>query len=541
VRDATAHATKVVGPATLLCSVVLLATAAGIFFLWSGPDRAWVHPELIAIGQHIWSPSASPLSTLATLFQWQLFDPNPHRLRIVSDLFEIIDASLRPYAAQVFFHPVVGLTLVLFSVLVPILVFKTLRVYTVAVPYALLLCALLLTTPGFLSNIFVYLRPAKPLSFIVLGFTIYLFSEYIVRGNRERLWLLAVSILIGFFTDELLFWTPLFIGMCVGLIRPALLDRRCIAALSLPFVAYFLLAILILPAIYKWLGPSGARRLLLTNPSTGDQPLVRMLTYPLSTDFLISSALVCARSFAANLGVYSLSVPVISASAGALLSYATALGLFYRRRRSLIWQLGTVGLLGFVSFSVFATWLDWYNGPHSNEDLGALTYYYHSPISFFFVLMMGAGFLILAHAQRPTTIAHSVGLIVVVLAISTVAAINVRSFLQINDVVRIVHLGPTQSEQFFRAGARASSSATVESITTGDPQRMTRTAAQLDEAGYEALGPHWTTSILYRRREDFDNMPWYGPSYARFGRLYLAGLCTIFFGANPCPIKIEEF
>jgi hypothetical protein len=61
---------------------------------WFNPNKAWLHPELLAIGKHIWSGTTDWASQLSTIFDWRLFEPgeaNPNRQRMIRTYLKIAD------------------------------------------------------------------------------------------------------------------------------------------------------------------------------------------------------------------------------------------------------------------------------------------------------------------------------------------------------------------------------------------------------------------------------------------------------------------
>lgn len=526
-------------PETLF-SVTVFAVAVAYFFVyWNGPARAWVHPELLNIGQHIWSGEISAERLLSTLFDWPLFDSSPHRIRIVSDAFEMIDALTRPFFAEVYLHPSLSVSFLVFVVATPILSYRTVRLYNISAAIAILSCALLLSTPGFMSNAFAYIRPAKPISFVILSSTLVFMSVYIQREERRSLYFLSLSFLVGFFTDELLYFTPIFSGLCIFAIKPRFMDWRALAAHLAPFLVFVVLAFFVLPILYGWIGPHGPRIVTLTDPQTGSLPFKQMLAYLWSGDFVVTALRVTARSLAAQFGMYRFQELAFSVIGGVLVIASMALLLLQRGREDPAWRLAALALFGFVSFSAYSTWLDWYNGPHANEDYGASTYYYHSPISLFFVLMVAAA-IHLTSSRLTLKKRRWVSLVFGGCGVAVLTVVNIHAFLPLNDIVRVVHIGPTDSEKFFRTADGRTGPPTL--FITGVPAQLDETFDHFSALGREVMGSHWEHSSMYRRREDFEHMAWWdNPTYGQFARRYLGGLCVLFHGKQSCPITIMDY
>lgn len=522
----------------LIYFLIAVTTLTLVGAYWSGGGRAWVHPELLRIGNQIWSGEITVGRLFHLFFDWQYFDYNPHRQRIFSDAMEIVDATARPHLSNLYFHPTFSVTFCIFFIATPFFVSWALRLHGISWGSVALACSVLLASPGALSNLFAYIRPAKPLSFVVLAIIIYFFTTYVKSRQYVALFGTALSMLIGFFTDEFLYFAPFFCMLCLWLTKREAIDWRSVAILLSPVVFYAILALFVLPHLYGWFGPNGPRPMVLTNPQTGDQPLARMLSYLWSVDFMLTALKVTARSFLAHLGIYTLAETAFMII-GSILVFATLVFVVISRAADgPEWRLLATALLGFVSFSAFSTWLDWYNGPHSNEDLGALVYYYHSPVSVFFALAVAALAQIIALASRKRARLWVAGLAIG----CAVLAVNVGSvwaFLPLNDLVRLVHLGPTEHQRFFDI-AQGTLEPPYAPFVTGDAGRADKVAAQIQDLGHQVLGVQWEQSSLFRQRSDFDSMPWYGPSYTQFGRLYLSGLCTLFYGAEPCPMVFVD-
>jgi len=517
---------------------VLVATITTVSYLWSDVSRPWLHPELLAIGDKVGDQNFP----LRLIFDWQLFDANPHRLRIVSDLFEIVDAWSRPYIARVvMFHPTLSVTLLLFVLLVPAIVFLTLRLWFFSVLEALLLLALLLSTPGFLSLCFAYIRPAKPLSLVILSLGLLFATKYMFNGGRATLLGLSLLLLTGFFTDELLFWMPFLVAAAFILIRQNRPLWKIMLMLTAVFAVYAVSIKMFLPPLYERFGNAGPRTISAIHSQTGDEPAIRMLGYLSTEDFFATSLTTIVRSVLANLGILHPGSLAFGFASVSLVFAAIGIVATVRHRSKAVWQFTAIALGGLFSFSLFASWLDWYNGPHSNEDLGALTYYYHSPISLFCVLAFGSG-LRLAHmwANGHRTV-YTVRIVSTVL-VSAAITNNVAHFLVLNDVVRTMHLGSTDSAAFFVAAReRRVQPPNSKIIVTDDPDRFNGMLARQEQQLRQLFDNDWNRTTFYRRSDDFRNdMPWYGPSYSRFGRLYGNGLCKLYFVREPCPVSYVE-
>jgi len=517
---------------------VLVTTIAVISYFWSDVSRSWLHPELLAIGDKV----VDHRFPLRLIFDWQLFDLNPHRLRMVSDLFEIIDAWSRPSIARLaMFHPTLSVTLLLFVLLVPTTVFFTLRLWSFSVLEALLLVALLLSTPGFLSLCFAYIRPAKALSLVCLSLSLFIATKYVFNGGRATLPGLSLLLLMGLFTDELLLWMPFVVAAALILTRQFRPVSHIFLMIAAVFAIYAVSVKTLLPMLYERFGNAGPRTIAVIHSQTGDEPLFRMLGYLWTEDFHLSSFTTLVRSVLANVGMFHPGSLAFTVASMLLVFAAIGLVATVRFRSRAIWQFTTIVFVGLVSLSIFATWLDWYNGPHSNEDFGAMTYYYHSPVSLFCVLAIGSGLRLVHIWAKGHRTAYTVGIASIIL-VSALISNNVAHFLVLNDVVRTMHLGSTDSAAFFIAArGRQAQPLNSKVIVVNDSERFDDMLARQEQQMRQLFDDDWNRTTFYRRADDFRNdMPWYGPSYGRFGRLYGNGLCRLYFVREPCPVSYVE-
>src|SRR5262245_49918366 len=187
---------------------ILAATVAWIVVLLADVRQPWIHPELVEVPPLLWSRLPHTfVGQLRGIFEWSWFEPNPSRLRLVSDLFQVLDAMTFPLVGRVFTITSLGnVTTMLLFTLTPWFFFRVLRIWSFTLLQAQVLTAVLISSTGFLSVGFAYIRPAKPLALTILVLLIYSLSKYILQSNSMSLWYIGGLSLLGMLTDETLFW-----------------------------------------------------------------------------------------------------------------------------------------------------------------------------------------------------------------------------------------------------------------------------------------------------------------------------------------------
>jgi hypothetical protein len=429
----------------------------------------------------------------------------------------------------VFAHPLLTVTTILYAVLVPWLTFMVLRTFELTVGEALLACTLLVASPGFLSNLFTYIRPGKPLSFILLAYTALWLARHAKQSSIPALAGIVAVLVVGNFTDEILYWNAFFVAACLLLLSGSW--RRAAVVAVLPTVIFAVLLFAIMPSLYDHLGLNGPRSFSFESPEH-EYPSARMLGYLISPQFYGAAFIVAARSLAVHVGAVAFVGTWIAAAMTTLIGSLMILVVTFGRRQSTTWQLAAVALFGFVSFTAAGTWLQWYVRPGYLTNHIALNWYYNSPASLFVAMLAGAG--IKAFRSRFPAGAWVACTAVVLAAVSSVA-----TFQHINDVFRFRHLGPTDTRSIF-AALNATSPLPSSAIVTGDAARFEREFNRYNDLGLRLFGPEWPGTELYVPREYFlGRMNWFGPSYAAFGEQYGQGLCLAFVRSD-CPIQIRE-
>jgi len=541
-QDAIAPPTGRTSAALFVSLSVALGTAVAILTHWLQPGRAWIEPELLPLAGKIWDRT-DLLSRLAIIFDWRIFEPNPHRLRPVSDSFEIIDAIARPFISHIIVHPVLSITTCTFVILVMTFAYRLFRLNQLTRAESLLFCSLLAAMPGFLSNLFVYIRPAKPLSFVLIAALLLCLFHYAADLSRRRLAVIYVLLVIGGFTDELMIWAYFFVAVALLLLGA----YKKAGSISLVLVAAGLtsavILFVVLPVVYEYLGPGGMRTVNLTDPESGESVARRMLSYWTRKELYKRGVVVSARTIAASFGLYENSTLNIVFGLLVIGSALAGLTIFFHKRQTPAWRLGAVGLFGLLSFSQFGAWLHWFHGPRTLEDHVAVNYYYNSPVAIFVVLLGASGFKAVHDfiaGDSSTRAAHSVVAAAVVIA--GLIGHNIVSFMGLNEVQRMYHLGPTDTDAIYRQmNLPHIGDAPPMVMVTGEPERLERMLTNYNQLGSTLFGEGWVNSGFYRDRRWFETkMQWIGPGYAVFGQRYGFGLCSIHFPHQACPVEFRQ-
>src|SRR5262245_50151830 len=111
---------------------ILAATVAWIVVLLADVRQPWIHPELVEVPPLLWSRLPHTfVGQLRGIFEWSWFEPNPSRFRLVSDLFQVLDAMVFPLVGRVFTITSLGnVTTMLLFTLTPWFFFRTLRIWS---------------------------------------------------------------------------------------------------------------------------------------------------------------------------------------------------------------------------------------------------------------------------------------------------------------------------------------------------------------------------------------------------------------------------
>jgi hypothetical protein len=532
-----------VGAETLVGFSVFAATGLVIFTLWLNPERAWLHPELVAIGVQVASRPRNLSSLFGLMVDWNQISGDMLRARPVTGFFEVIDAWVRPNIARYFAHPAIGITTILYVAMVPTYLFRTLRLFAFSTGQALLFCALLIATPGFLSNLFAYIHMGKPLSFILVSATLFYLVQYSIEKSPRQLVILFVIMFWGMVTDEFMLWNVVFVPAAL-LFLGALRSTRLVIFGLVAVAAAFAITLLILPLIYGTFGSYGKVPPALL-PEGKSHPIVLLLSYLIEPQFYLTAANITMRSLLVNLaGTASTRGDLITVATLATLLGFIVLAVSIRHRYRPEWILGALALFGLCSFGPFGTWLTWFNGPSALSNFAAYTFYYSSPVAYFVVLCLAAVFRAMVTLfDQPAGRRAPVVAVAMAFILGTMIARDVTLFCKLNDVIRFVHIGPTDTTTFFNAVSEGYDTPTPPLIVvTGDRKRFNRLFQRAASAGGEIFGGHHPHHVkaAYYDPAYYDDMPWYGPSFATFGKRYGSAMCIAYYGTAPCPVIFSE-
>lgn len=419
-----------------------LTTAVWLVYVWFFTDAPWLHPELLGTAVYVWNnpEHGTWLEMLGKALDWKAFDPNVNRVRPLNDLVEVIDASARPYLARLAGpHPSAMPSSVATLILVPLFLFPWLRATLKSTTSALLFCLLVVSTIGFLSDVVVYIRPAKKLNLVLFCLSLYLAQRFSEQGRRGWFAGLYGCVLASCFADELglanfviigtLFWTSLF---------AAPWRRYGVVFLSLP-IAFLLITKFVIPAVYETWSVHGRWDAL------ADPKKLAVFSYLLSPEFHLAALRGVARSIMSTLAIGH-HTPLTESLTGLLFVGILAIHITKQKPGS-IRELAsdplflTSSLL--VATGTYATLLDWYPFPHEISYLGSFNYYYHSSMILVVLLWLASATVALSALVPPRMLVRTnLRTTVIAGACSLLISANFMLFLRVNELVQIIHLYP---------------------------------------------------------------------------------------------------
>ena len=392
---------------TRLAAAWLALVAAACAYLWL--SGGWFHIELLHVSEYVRGRG------LRTVFDWNVFDVNPARLRPLSDLLEVLDAMLRPRTAWLFgLHPSLSVSAIALAVFSAWFFFRAMTKMGLTRAESCVATALFISTIAYLSCFIPYIRPAKRLA--MLGLCVLLdlaFSYRREKSDRTLAWLCG-TLFLTFFADEAgwVLW-PVFL-----LFLAPELDRRRIAAYFALPVAYLVVAKVLLPPIYGLLGGSGPRSGVIASSMVAD----RLASF-LRPDFYAIAAENLGRTVAASFG--TLTIPPAIPIAVLVAAFGVAV---WRRQ----WVL-LAALLSIVGQSFFFSMIDTVNT--TPNYIGQWTYYYDTPVAVLSLVAAASAYLWLRRSHPRWGVVA--GATVVLLC-----ALNLKNFERANEVVRIIHTYP---------------------------------------------------------------------------------------------------
>ena len=396
--------------ARFLTTLWLVAVVAAAAYIWIA--GGWFHLEVLPPFENAKSRG------LLSLFDWQVFDAHPARLRLLSNLTEVIDGMLRPRTAWLFgHHPSLTLSMVAMAYFSAYFFFRALLFAGLSRNEAVMFTALFISTIGFLSCFVPYVRPAKRLALLALCALLFLVLSYRkLESDRTLAWLYVV-LLMAFLSDEAgyVYWVVVLLFLV-----PKLRGIRLSGYFAVP-LTYLVLAKVLLPPLYDLLGKSGPRE-----GAIAASVVTKLLKSMLSLDFPSLALEDLGRAMGTTVGLLSMPlwIPVTVLAATAIYAYS---------RKSWIVFILSISLAG---TSLFLSMLDLVNTTRSF--IGQLTYYYHNALAVLTVFWLAS----LYHWFRPSSqrwrIAAGFGLAII-------SILNLANFSRINELIRILHTYPIAS------------------------------------------------------------------------------------------------
>ncbi len=387
-----------------VCWLFFIACIA--LFIWV--KGGWFHLELLPVSELV------RVRGILTVFDWQVFDINPARLRPLSDLVEVIDAMLKPPMVVIFgHHPSMTLTSLCISILAPVFFYGGLRSLGQSRAEAIVFTAFLISTIGFLSCFVPYIRPAKRLAFLSLCLLVFLAFKFEKTSSKKYVYTLIGVEFLALFTDEAAFiYWPIFLAIIWKKI-----DRNCLYAyLAVPLV-YLFTAKIIFPPIYNYLGKTGAR-----NGVVDHVVIIGLLKNILSIKFWGYVLEDISGTVSASFG--TLAIPAIIPLS--ILVVIIVYSIF--TKNSLLLKIA----IALIASSIFFSWLDMINT--SRNYMGQWTYYYHTPIALFSVLLAA-----IAYEALKKKVKFSSYFLV---AIGVISLMNISNFYRTNEILKTLHLYP---------------------------------------------------------------------------------------------------
>ena len=210
-------------------------------------DASWMHPEMNGYIQNaIHNGRGFSFRDLLLSMDWLHFDGAP-RVRFASNLLLIVNTKLRLYFLSIIpLHPSISLHWIIFFLLSPFFLYKSLTNLTDNKRVALIAVCIYLMTPSSLATLNFLYHPAKPLANFLFIFIIWMASRAI-RAKKSSFTFSALLGSILFFAclvDEALFFLYLLVPILLkDFLRSDETSRKYL------LVAYFLSGIAFLVAV----------------------------------------------------------------------------------------------------------------------------------------------------------------------------------------------------------------------------------------------------------------------------------------------------
>lgn len=388
--------------------LIVICTISVYFWLTSG----WFHIEMLATSEHVKNRE------WLSIFDWYIFDPHPARLRPLSDIIEVMDATLRPKTFWLFgYHPSLSLSGILMAISCPIFFYGTLRSIGLSRNESIIFTAFFISTISFLSCFVPYFRPAKRLVFLELCALFFLVFHYNINKNSNWLFgTICTLLLFSFFSDEagFTYWLimPLFITPKKDLER-----HKIIIYCLLPLL-YLILAKIVLPPIYESWGHYGPRSGVIPAALISD-----LLSNFLSISFYSIIIENLGHSVGSSWGLLSIWAFVPVTVLVAVSTYAC---------KAKNWVVVSFAFSLLIT-STFLTMIDMVN--HWINPMAQWTFYYHSPVAIFSILWLAS----LYDRFRPSSNKFKIIILFIIAIIST---LNLVNFHRINEIMKILHTYP---------------------------------------------------------------------------------------------------
>lgn len=420
-----------------LACAIFCAALGWFIYTWILTDAGWLQVELLAVPDALFANgNADGLgSQLSNILNWHLFDFVSLRLRVVSDVVEVIDTVFRPRLAWLTgLRPSVSVTSIPMALATVGAVFLAVRRIGLSRPLALLLTALFVSTVGFQSCFIAYIRPAKRIALLAFCLGIWLVLRA-VQEKRERdlVWALAVME-VASLADEmglLLFVAAIvYVGWAVA--RGGM-SPRALGIVALFPLLHLVVAYGVLPYVYI-LGPDGVRPHTFSGPEATNimGHVLDPVLYRLAFSNLTSEVLV-------TLGAINWPQAVTVAVVGGLCL------IWLRPRLTSMIGCATIVLAACV---LFTSLIDFFATPPSSRSFAdffkiVLGYYPHVYFTYYYHSIVAPAVLFVV-AATVASATRKIPAGVIAAAASAVIVSNFVNFAYLNDLWQRIHIYPIE-------------------------------------------------------------------------------------------------
>jgi hypothetical protein len=432
---------------------IIAMAALIVLMLWLSDGNAWIHNELVYLPQHMRSilNSGSFWEQLKTVFEWNIFDPCPDRLRPLSDFIEVIDVILRTKTMVLFgLNSSLTVSALFLAILTGFFLFKSVRLLGLSKFYSALFVLLLLTSIGYLSCFIPYIRPAKKLGLFFTATVVFFIFQFLENPKRNQLLLLFVFLFFSFFADESGY--ALYLVALIFLIPSLLRYQNYKGALCLFFlpILYFLIAKTVLPILYMKFGHAGPRN------GASIQLLSRMFSYLLEPSFYVSAFTDMSKCSLATIGNLNFESSMLQKFLMVFL-FIFGFSLFksiktYNDDKMNIYKFIFLLSLSLMGLSFSLSLFDWFNTPFGYNNIGVYGYYYHSPVCIIVLLWLAAilkaSLSYASHLTEKNLYLKNLLPGISVILILIISTFNVKHFQTLNQMIQILHYYPIDIKSF---------------------------------------------------------------------------------------------